>query len=176
MKVLGFISIFALAVGLTAGALHAEEIVVEMHYVTDQGVGQKIGTVTVSDNPHGTLFTPQLNGLSPGLRGFHIHEFGDCAPAEKDGKMVAGQAAGGHFDPSGSGRHEGPYSDGHLGDLPALYVDQEGRAEHPVLAPRIKLEEIRGRALMIHSGGDNYSDEPKELGGGGSRVACGLIK
>ena len=28
---------------------------------------------------------------------------------------------------------------------------------------------------MIHSGGDNYSDEPK-LGGGGARVACGVIE
>jgi len=27
---------------------------------------------------------------------------------------------------------------------------------------------------MIHAGGDNYTDEPA-LGGGGARVACGVI-
>ncbi len=28
---------------------------------------------------------------------------------------------------------------------------------------------------MIHAGGDNYSDTPEKLGGGGARVACGVI-
>jgi superoxide dismutase, Cu-Zn family len=176
MKLSASIVILSLALTFSAGAVMAEEIVVDMHYVTAEGIGQKIGTITVSDNPHGTLFTPRLSGLSPGLRGFHVHEFGDCGLAEKDGKLVPGQAAGGHFDPAGTGRHEGPYGEGHLGDLPALYVNQEGQAEHPVLAPRIKVADIKGRALMIHAGGDNYSDQPKELGGGGSRIACGVIQ
>ena len=30
-------------------------------------------------------------------------------------------------------------------------------------------------ALMIHVGGDNMSDQPKPLGGGGARYACGVI-
>ena len=29
---------------------------------------------------------------------------------------------------------------------------------------------------MIHAGGDNYSDLPKPLGGGGDRIACGVIQ
>jgi Cu-Zn family superoxide dismutase len=29
---------------------------------------------------------------------------------------------------------------------------------------------------MIHAGGDNYSDTPKPLGGGGERIACGVVK
>ena len=28
---------------------------------------------------------------------------------------------------------------------------------------------------MVHAGGDNNSDQPEKLGGGGARVACGLI-
>jgi Cu-Zn family superoxide dismutase len=95
---------------------------------------------------------------------------------EKKGSMTAGEAAGGHFDPTGTGRHEGPYGDGHLGDLPALYVDAEGNARHPVLAPRLKVADLKGRVLMVHEGGDNYSDQPKPLGGGGARVACGVIE
>ena len=43
-------------------------------------------------------------------------------------------------------------------------------------ANRLKVADVKGRALMIHAGGDNYSDQPKPLGGGGARVACGVIK
>jgi Cu-Zn family superoxide dismutase len=28
---------------------------------------------------------------------------------------------------------------------------------------------------VIHGGGDNYSDSPQPLGGGGARVACGVV-
>jgi Cu-Zn family superoxide dismutase len=94
----------------------------------------------------------------------------------KDGKPVAGLAAGGHYDPAGTGKHEGPYGNGHLGDLPPLYVGPDGRATQPVLAPRLKLSDLKGRSLMIHAGGDNYSDKPEPLGGGGARVACGVVK
>ena len=29
---------------------------------------------------------------------------------------------------------------------------------------------------MIHAGGDNYADTPKPSGGGGERIACGVVK
>ncbi|WP_313680471.1 superoxide dismutase family protein, partial [Pantoea vagans] len=46
----------------------------------------------------------------------------------------------------------------------------------PVLAPRLKsLKEIKGKALMVHAGGDNHADHPAPLGGGGARYACGVI-
>lgn len=147
---------------------------IEMHALTAQGVGERIGTIKISETPYGTLFTPNLTGLEPGLHGFHLHETGNCDAAEKDGKMVPGLAAGGHYDPSGTKAHKGPYGEGHPGDLPALYVDDQGRSTLPVLAPRIKTADVKGRALIIHAGGDNYSDRPAALGGGGSRVACGV--
>ena len=95
----------------------------------------------------------------------------------KDGKAVAALAAGGHFDPQKTGKHLGPYADGHLGDLPAIYVTADGMANYPVLAPRLKkISDIEGKALMVHAGGDNHSDHPQPLGGGGERFACGVIK
>jgi Cu-Zn family superoxide dismutase len=72
--------------------------------------------------------------------------------------------------------HGSPWGDGHLGDLPALYVDPQGNATNPVLAPRLKMADLKGRSLMIHMGGDNHSDHPAPLGGGGARVACGVIE
>ena len=96
----------------------------------------------------------------------------------KDGKLTAGLAAGGHWDPKGAKQHGYPWQDdAHLGDLPALTVLHDGTATNPVLAPRLKkLDEVRGHSIMIHAGGDNHSDHPAPLGGGGPRMACGVIK
>ena len=51
-----------------------------------------------------------------------------------------------------------------------------GKANQTLLAPRLTLSQIRGLSVMVHAGGDNYSDHPKPLGGGGERIACGVIK
>ncbi len=57
-----------------------------------------------------------------------------------------------------------------------LVVNNDGIASEPVTAPRLKsLDEVKDKALMIHVG-DNMSDQPKPLGGGGMRYACGVIK
>ena len=161
---------------LVAGAaVQAEELIVPMHLTDSAGIGKSIGHVKAASNSFGVVFTPDLKGLTPGLHGFHVHQNPDCGPGEKGGKKVPGLAAGGHYDPTGAGEHKGPYQDGHLGDLPALHVDAEGNASHPILAPRLRLSDLKGRSLMIHAGGDNYSDNPEKLGGGGARVACGVV-
>jgi Cu-Zn family superoxide dismutase len=144
--------------------------------VTEQGVGKEIGTVKASDSKYGLILTPQLSDLAPGLHGFHVHAKPDCSQAMMEGKPVAALAAGGHYDPANTGKHEGPYGYGHLGDLPALFVAADGKATIPMLAPRLRVEDLKGRSLMIHAGGDNYSDIPAMLGGGGPRVACGVVK
>jgi Cu-Zn family superoxide dismutase len=174
----------ALGVGFAASA-EAEEVTVTINKITDQGVepgadGKGMGTVLLTDSEHGLILKPNIKGLSPGAHGWHIHEKPDCAPAEQDGKAVAGGAAGSHLDPQGTGEHRGPSGEGHLGDLPRLYVPVDEGAvvntvKNPVIAPRLKVADVRGRAIVIHAGGDNYLDEPKPLGGGGERVACGVV-
>jgi superoxide dismutase, Cu-Zn family len=154
----------------------AQSLNVEIYAAESTGVGASIGTIAVTTTPYGTVFTPNLSGLSPGVHGFHVHENPSCNPMEKDGKMVAAQAAGGHYDPGKTGKHLGPYAEGHLGDLPPLFVDTSGKATIPVLAPRIKLSDLKGRSLMVHMGGDNFSDHPEPLGGGGGRIGCGVVK
>lgn len=155
---------------------HAD-ITVDMHHVDAKGVGQSVGSVSISESQYGLVFTPNLQGLPPGIHGFHVHEQPSCDAAEKDGKMVAAQAAGGHLDPEKTGKHGFPWGDGHLGDLPALYVDGQGKSVNPVLAPRFtKLDQVAGRALMVHEGGDNHADHPAPLGGGAGRLVCGIIK
>ncbi|HUH66590.1 MAG TPA: superoxide dismutase [Cu-Zn] SodC [Syntrophales bacterium] len=158
------------------GYVFADQITVQMNLVNEKGVGKNIGTVTAMDSRYGLILIPELRDLTPGIHGFHVHQLPYCGAAEKEGKHVAALAAGGHFDPYGTNRHEGPYGEGHLGDLPFLYVGPDGKAVSPVLAPRLKVEDLKERSLMIHAGGDNYSDSPEALGGGGARVACGVIK
>ncbi|NYT59961.1 superoxide dismutase family protein [Alcaligenaceae bacterium] len=164
-------------VGILLGPIALAEITVPMHQATEKGLMDEIGQVVISESKYGLVFTPQLKGLEPGVHGFHLHEKPSCEPAEVKGKMTAAGAAGGHLDPDNTGAHGYPWGDGHLGDLPALYVDAQGAALHPVLAPRLtSLDQIAGRALMVHKGGDNHADQPKPLGGGGAREACGVIK
>lgn len=156
----------------------AESLKISVQLLDPIKGNQDVGFVSVTESKYGLVFTPELKGLTAGVHGFHIHENPSCDAKEKDGKLTAGLAAGGHWNPNGAKAHGFPWSDeAHLGDLPALYVDAEGNATHPVLAPRLKsLADIKGRSIMIHAGGDNHSDEPKPLGGGGARMACGVIK
>ncbi|VEJ08619.1 superoxide dismutase family protein [Actinobacillus delphinicola] len=143
-------------------------------------LGQKkdmpVGYIIAADTPYGVAFYPHLSGLknAEGLHGFHVHMNPSCGAI--DGGL--GKQAGGHWDPTHSGQHSVPWdNNGHKGDLPSLYINAQGDATHPVLAVKIKnINELKGHALMVHVGGDNYSDVPKKLGGGGARMICGVIK
>lgn len=165
--------IWALAFGFAPLAAHAE-MVVTMNLVDEKGIGASVGQVTISESKYGLVFTPALSKLSAGAHGFHVHQNADCLPKEKDGKMVAALAAGGHYDPDKTNKHGTPWGDGHLGDLPPLFVDANSNATQPVLAPRMKMADMKGRSLMVHVGGDNHADHPAPLGGGGARMVCGV--
>jgi len=157
------------------GVVHAADITVPMFKIGDAGVGEKIGTVRLFDGNGGLNVQTRLTGLPPGQHGFHVHEAADCGPKASDGRTGAGLAAGGHYDPDHTGKHEGPQGHGHAGDLPLLTVSADGSAKTTMKAERLKVADLRGRALMIHAGGDNYADQPQPLGGGGTRIACGVI-
>ncbi len=162
---------------LVAASSHASNLSVDM---VDLSSGKRVGSINMHDTQYGVVFTPALSGISSeysGLHGFHIHTNPSCAPLKKDGKVILGGGAGGHYDPKKTGKHGHPWTtDNHLGDLPAIYLDKHGRINAPVLAPRLKASDLKGRSVMIHVGGDNYSDHPHALGGGGARMICGVIK
>ena len=165
-----------LAFGVTAlcsacgGDDDGDRATVQINKVDMQGVGTSIGSIDLSDGKSGLVIVPNVNSLSPGPHGMHFHENPDCGPSTKDGKTVAAGAAGEHYDPAHTDRHEGPTGNGHLADLPRLMAGTDGRANGLLIAPRIKVSDIRGRALVIHAGDDNYADDP-----GGDRIACGLV-
>jgi superoxide dismutase, Cu-Zn family len=160
-----------------AALAHAESKTVSMNLITAEGGGAPIGTIELEDSSAGLVLKPDLKGLPPGDHGFHLHVNPSCAPGEEDGTMKAGLAAGGHFDPHETHKHLGPTAtDGHQGDLPVLTVAADGSVSGTLTAPHLKVADVIGHALMIHEGGDNYSDQPKPLGGGGARIACGVVQ
>ena len=167
------------ALAAFSASVVASPITVEMYAATPDGPGAHAGAIVISgtEKDGGTHFSLNLTGMKPlSVHGFHVHANGDCGPKEKNTKMVPALAAGGHWDPENTGKHEGVDGNGHLGDLPRVAADSKGQAILGVIAPRIKDKAaLKGHALMVHAGGDNYSDTPKKLGGGGARMFCGVI-
>jgi Cu-Zn family superoxide dismutase len=161
-----------LGVAITSGCsgLSAQEGVLSatLQRVTSEGMAETVGTVNFRDSVYGLLIEPQLEKLVPGPLGAHIHQNASCSPGQ-DG--TPGGDAGGHYDPAATGQHLGPYAEGHLGDLPNLFVEQDGRVSIPVLAPRLKASDLAGRSLIIHAGKDDYHGQL-----GGARLYCGVIR
>ena len=126
----------------------------------------KLGTVTCSDSPYGLLCQVNLT-LPTGPHGLHIHSANSCADS--------GMAAKGHLSLEQQ-THLGPYNPmGHLGDLPVIISNDKQKVDTSILAPRLTESMLKDRSIIVHANGDNYSDNPKPLGGGGPRIACGLI-
>lgn len=150
--------------------------VVAMHSVSAEGIGQPIGLITFTDSKAGLIIKTDLTQLPAGPHGFHIHQNPSCEPDLKDGVAGAALKAGSHYDPKQAGHHGHPTGTGHLGDLPLLEVALNQTTQQQLLAPRLSLADIQQRAVVIHAGSDNYSDSPQALGGGGARIACGVIQ
>lgn len=179
-KLVRVVAVAATGSLLATGVVIAQQLSVDLNSISDKGVGEKIGSVVITQEASGQTgdkaglrFQVKAAKIPAGQHGFHVHEKGNCGPALKDGKQTAGVAAGGHYDPDRANAHKGPAQAGHKGDLPVLEATDRG-IDQTVTAPRLKLADVQGKALMIHKGGDTYSDEPKD-GGGAERIACGVI-
>lgn len=150
-------------------------IVVPIHLISKIGVHEKIGEIKLSDSPSGLRIDTDLYNLPIGYHGTHIHEYGSLLPSKKGSKTIAGGSAGSHYDPENAGYHGSPNGNGHRGDLPKIHVDEYGESKQTLYAPRLTLDEVMNRSIIIHRYGDNYSDTPLQNGGGKERMAGGII-
>lgn len=145
------------------------------NFVSAKGIGVRVGVMKLSDTPEGLRIKTELYHLLPGVHGLHIHENNTCSSAvNKDGQLIPALGAGNHYNPNNAPHHGSPTT-GHLGDLPPLVVNEKGHAYQTLIAPRLTLADVHQRAIVIHAGGDNHADQPLPLGGGGERIACGVI-
>ncbi|MEJ2637687.1 MAG: superoxide dismutase family protein [Calditrichia bacterium] len=127
------------------------------------------GTVTFTKVDGGIKVVADVQDLSPGKHGFHIHSAGDCS-------AIDASSAGGHFNPEGT-KHGGPESkERHVGDLGNLVAGDDGQAHYEWVDPLLSFEglhDIIGRAVIVHLGPDDLTSQPS--GNAGPRVACGVI-
>ena len=127
------------------------------------------GNITFSRVENGVRVQGHLEGLPPGIHGFHIHQFGDCS--SRDGK-----SAGGHFNPANSA-HGAPSDEiRHVGDLGNITANSDGVAHIDFVDTGISLSgdaNIIGRGVILHESADDLTTQP--TGAAGSRLACGVI-
>ena len=169
--------VFVMMMSLLGCGAQNNTISTNIYKTNSSGLDKQIGTVRFSGTDNGVFVQVNLQGLPPGAHGFHIHENPSCdAAPDASGKMQPAQAAGGHYDPDMTGVHLGPEGMGHKGDMPVLMADADGNVVTEFYLPHISLDEIKNHSVIVHAGGDNYADTPLPLGGGGARIACGIIK
>ena len=168
--------LLALFILSSACCLSQKLVTTDIYLLSPDGQTQEIGTVEITQTLEGLLFEVDLISLEQGEHGFHIHENGSCAPLyQSNGIILLAGMAGAHYDPDETNQHLGPKGAGHKGDLPFLVADHKGQVKTKFYHPHLTLDEIKNRTLVIHQCGDNYQDLPQPLGGGGGRIACGVI-
>jgi Cu-Zn family superoxide dismutase len=127
------------------------------------------GTIYFTQKSGYVEISGEVTGLSPGLHGFHIHEYGDCSAMDAS-------SAGGHFNPTHM-PHAGPdNAKRHVGDLGNLKADESGKAVVRTTDKMIQLHgphSILGRSVIVHASTDDLKSQPS--GNSGDRVACGVI-
>ena len=111
-----------------------------------------------------------IEGLTPGDHGFHVHEFGDCSAPD-------GTSAGAHFNPTKKPHGAPDNAERHVGDLGNITADESGKAHYDRIDTVIELNgenTIVGRSVIVHAKADDFVSQP--AGNAGSRIACGVIE
>jgi Cu-Zn family superoxide dismutase len=179
-------TLLLMSLSMTASLGRAEE----RHYVhrvansaLRNTAGERIGSVLFVQKASDTvLVRVRVNGLSPGIHGFHIHAIGQCEPPDFT-------SAGEHFNPTAENHPN------HAGDLAALFVNGDGTASTIFKTDRFTIDQLfdaDGAAVIVHAYPDNYAHIPERYtstlsgapgpdaatladGDSGTRVACGVL-
>ncbi len=176
MRKLVFLGLIIALVGFaaSAGASTMRARTVRLHDVD----GHSVGTVRLT--PFGASFTRvqvSVRNLPTGFHGFHVHSAALCEPPFT--------SAGGHLNPAGLSHPS------HGGDMPVLYVTNDGRGRMEFITDRFTagdLFDADGSAIIVHAKPDNYANIPTDrydpdpdamtlaTGDAGARIACGVIQ
>ncbi|PIC45101.1 hypothetical protein B9Z55_005238 [Caenorhabditis nigoni] len=152
------------------------------------------GTIWITQNSESdpAVIEGEIKGLTPGLHGFHVHQYGDST----NGCLSAGP----HFNPFGK-THGGPNvifvvllslvksyfqsETRHVGDLGNVEAGADGVAKVHITDKLITLygaNTVIGRSMVVHAGEDDLgqgvgdkAEESKKTGNAGARAACGVI-
>jgi len=151
--------------------------------------GASVAVANITKDGNHLQVSIEAHGLRPGFHGMHIHQVGKCEPnsvAPTGGPAGDFLSAGGHLQVGSANSH--PAS----GDLTSLEVRTDGSAKLVTTTDAVTLEDVKGKALMIHADADNFGNIPNRYvradgvagpdettlatGDAGGRVACGVIQ
>ncbi len=152
------------------GQVAGDQPVVKAVAVLNPTSGSKVtGIVTFTKVDNGIKVVANVEGLTPGAHGFHVHQYGDCS-------APTGDSAGGHFNPESKPHGAPTASDRHVGDFGNITAGNDGKAHYEWTDPMIAFEgrhSIIGRGLIVHANADDLVTQP--AGNSGPKVACGVI-
>ncbi|MGF0313852.1 superoxide dismutase[Cu-Zn] [Rhodococcus sp. IEGM1428] len=155
--------------------------------------GAEVGTVTFAAEGEKLTVTAEVENMTPGFHGFHVHTVAACEPnsvAPTGGEPGAFLSAGGHLQVDG--RTEHPAS----GDLTSIQVGEDGTGRLVTTTDTITLDDLRaggaGTSVIVHEGADNFANIPPRYtlpdgaavpdmttlmtGDAGARAACAVLQ
>merc|ERR1712038_345262 len=145
-----------------------------------EGLDEVRGTVFLEETSEGVFISGDIDGLKPGLHGFHVHQEGNL---DKNCK-----ASKGHFNPEGNSHSAPTSAKRHVGDLGNVVTDRFGETHVNMVDDVITLDpasenSVANRAFVVHLGEDDLgipglrdgNGGSLKTGNAGSRVACGII-
>lgn len=162
--------IFCLCLFLMACQQNGKVRKIEMYNTS----GDMVGTASFSEIEGGVEIELELEGLTGQFLGIHVHENPICEGPDFT-------SAGNHLNPEGK-KHGLMHPEGHhLGDLPNIEVDPDGRVEEELFLLDATLSEGKnsllqneGTSLIIKSKRDDGLTQPS--GDSGERIICGELK
>lgn len=132
------------------------------------------GEVLFKQTKYGVMVTADIYGLPPFSRqenlaispfGFHIHEGEDCSQGTLENPF---SNTLGHYNP-----YDEPHGN-HAGDFPVLMPLSNGFAHMSFLTDKFTVEQVLGKALVIHQSPDDFKTQPS--GNSGVKIACGVVR
>ncbi|WP_280398711.1 superoxide dismutase[Cu-Zn] [Nocardia carnea] len=149
--------------------------------------GRQVGTAHFATVGGKVRLTVDAQGLTPGFHGLHIHQYGKCEP----NSIAPSGGPPGHFLSAGGHLHlDGPEHHPAAGDMTALQVGKDGTGRLVTTTDSITVDQITGKAVILHAGPDNFANIPNRYqaggvpgpdaetlstGDSGPRIACGVI-
>ena len=129
------------------------------------------GEATLTETNGGLRVSVQVRNVSPGKHGLHIHDRGSCEEA--------GNAAGGHYNPSNAPHGFLPndgFTKAHPGDLGNIKAGKDGKGRLKLTLKNVRLQEgaytVANRAIVLHEKVDDFG---QPTGNAGGRIGCGVI-
>jgi Cu-Zn family superoxide dismutase len=133
--------------------------------------GKIHGTVTFTQEAGGVKMVADVEGLTPGQHGFHIHDKPDLSAPDFT-------SAGGHWNPD-MHQHGGPADkEHHAGDMGNITADDKGHGHLELMMSGVSVDgknPVVGHSVIVHEKADDYKTQ-NPPGNAGKRIAGGVIE